>query len=162
MRHSRPVHTYVEAVVECQEFLARELGAVVGDDRVRDPEPEDDVGKEQNGLLGFNLADGASLDPLGEFVDCHQQVGEAPGRLLQRTEEVQSPHGKRPCDGDGLQSMEWEVCFSSVELATLASPHDINGVGDRGGPVKTLPKHVTHEGSWCGMMTASASVDVAD
>ena len=34
-------------------------------------------------------------DPLGEFVDCHQQVGEAPGRLLQRTDEVQSPHGEK-------------------------------------------------------------------
>ena len=70
------------------EFLARELGAVVGDDRVRDPEPEDDVGEEQNCLLGFDLADGPSLDPLGEFVDRHQQVGVAPGRLIQWTDEV--------------------------------------------------------------------------
>ena len=85
VRHSRPVHAYVETVAERQEFLACELGAVVGDDRVRDPEPEDDVGEEQNDLLGFNLADGSSLNPLGEFVDCHQQVSEAPGSLLQRT-----------------------------------------------------------------------------
>ena len=60
--HSRPVHTYMEAVAERQEFLACELGAVVGDDRVRDPEPEDNVSKEQNSLLGSNLADGSSLD----------------------------------------------------------------------------------------------------
>ena len=39
-----------------------------------------------------------------------------------------------------------EMCFSSVELATLAGPHDVSGVGDRGGPVETLPKRVTHEG----------------
>ena len=63
MRHSRPVHAYVVAVAECQEFLVCELGAVVGDDRVRDPEPEDNVSKEQNSLLGFNLADGSSLSP---------------------------------------------------------------------------------------------------
>ena len=62
--HSRPVHTYVEAVAERQELLACELGAVVGDDRVRDPEPEDDVGEELDCLLGFDLADGSSLDPL--------------------------------------------------------------------------------------------------
>ena len=128
------------------EFLARELGAIVGDDRIRDPEPEDNVSKEQNGLLGSNLADGSSLDPLGEFVDCHQQVGEAPGRLLQRADEVQSPHGKRPRDGVGLQSMGREVYLSSVGLATLAGPHDVSGVGDRGGPVKALPECVTHEG----------------
>ena len=36
VRHSRPVHTYVETITERQELLACELGAVVGDDRVRD------------------------------------------------------------------------------------------------------------------------------
>ena len=55
-----------------------------------------------------------------------------------------------------------EVCFSSVELATLASPHDVGGIGDRGGSVKTLPKRVTHEGAWRGMMAADAGMDVAD
>ena len=38
----------------------------------------------------------------------------------------------------------------------------VGGVGDRGGPVKTLSKRITHEGSWCGVMTASASMDVTD
>src|SRR6185436_8180922 len=94
--------------------------------------------------------------------DCHQQVGEAPGRLLQRADEVQSPHDKRPRDGDGLKSMGREVCFSSVELATLVGPHDVGGVSDRGGPVKTLSKRVTHEGAWRCVMTAGASVDVTD
>ena len=55
-----------------------------------------------------------------------------------------------------------EMCFSSVELATLAGPHDVDGVGDRGGLVKTLLKCITHEGTWCGMVAADASVDVAD
>ena len=60
---------YVVVVAERQEFLARELSAVVGDDRVRDPEPEDYVGEEQHNLLGFDLADLSNLDPLGELVD---------------------------------------------------------------------------------------------
>ena len=55
-----------------------------------------------------------------------------------------------------------EVCFSSVELATLASPHDFSGVGDRGGPVKALSKCVTNEGARRGVVTADASVDVTD
>jgi hypothetical protein len=55
-----------------------------------------------------------------------------------------------------------EVCFSSIELATLTGPHDVGGVGDRGGPVKPLPKCITHKGVRCGMMTAGASVDVTD
>ena len=113
-------------------------------------------------MLGFYLTDGSSLDPLGELVDCYQQVGEAPGRLLQQADEVQPPHGKRPRDGDGLQSVGREVRLSSVELATLTGPHDVGGVGDRGGPVKALSKRVTHEGSRRGVMTVGASVDVTD
>ena len=58
--------------------------------------------------------------------------------------------------------MRGEVRFSSVKLATLAGLHDVSGVGDRGGPVETLPKRVTHEGKWRGMVAADASVDVAD
>jgi hypothetical protein len=58
--------------------------------------------------------------------------------------------------------MEQEVRLSSIELATLAGPHDVGGVGDRGGPVKTLSKRITHEGPQRGIMTAGASVDVAD
>ena len=113
-------------------------------------------------MLGSNLANGSSLDPLGEFVDCYQQVGEAHGRLLQRADEDQPPHGKWPRDGDGLQSVGREVRLSSIELATLAGPHDVGGVGDRGGPVKALSKRVTHEGARRGVMTAGASVDVTD
>ena len=52
--------------------------------------------------------------------------------------------------------------LSSVKLATLAGPHDVGGVGDCGGPVKALPKRVTHEGARCGVVTADASVDVPD
>ena len=80
--HSRPVHTYVEAIAERQEFLACELGAVVGDDRVWDPEPEDDVGEEQNCLLGFDLADGSSLDPLGNLSTATSKWVKPPGAFF--------------------------------------------------------------------------------
>jgi hypothetical protein len=45
MRHGRPIDADVELVTELQELSARELGPVVGDDGVRDPEPLDDVGE---------------------------------------------------------------------------------------------------------------------
>src|SRR6185437_10558807 len=127
-----------------------------------DPKLEDNISGKQHGLFGLDLADGPSLDPLGELVDCHQQVGVAPGRLLQRADKVQSPHGERPSDGDGLESVGREVCLPGVELATLAGSHDVGGVGDRGGPVKALTKRITHEGARCGVVTADASVDVTD
>jgi len=82
MGHCGPVHTDVMLIVEVQELLARELSAVVGDDDVGDPKPVNDVGEEKDGLLGADVGDGSSLDPLGELVDSHQQVGVSSFRLL--------------------------------------------------------------------------------
>ena len=61
-----------------------------------------------------------------------------------------------------MQSVIWEVCFLAVELAALTGPHNIGGVGDRGGLVKALPKCVAHEGARCSVVTADAGVDVTD
>jgi hypothetical protein len=138
------------------------LGAVVSDDRIRDPENEDNVSEKQHGLFRLDFANGSSLDPLGELVDCYQQVGEAPGRLLQRANKVQSLHGEGSCDGDGLQSVCREVHLAGVELATLASPHNVSGVGDRGGPVKALSKRVAHEGTRRSVVSAYAGADVSN
>jgi hypothetical protein len=44
--NSRPVHTNVVVVAEVEEFLPRELGAVVGDDRVGYAKVVIDVGEE--------------------------------------------------------------------------------------------------------------------
>jgi len=65
----------VMTVTEVQEFFARELGAIVGDDDVGYPKPVDDVGEEKDGLLGVDVRDGSSHCPFGEFVDGHQQMG---------------------------------------------------------------------------------------
>ena len=83
VRHSRPVHTDVEIVAEPQELLACELSAVIRDDRIWDSEPVDYVGEELHGLLGLDLDDRSRLDPFGELVHRHQQVGVAPGHSLQ-------------------------------------------------------------------------------
>jgi hypothetical protein len=83
-----PIHTDVVVVAEVQELFSGELRAIVGDDGVWDPESMDDVGEERHRLLGPNVGQGSDLDPLGEFVDGDQQVREAPGCLLQGTDEV--------------------------------------------------------------------------
>jgi hypothetical protein len=44
--YNGPIHTNVVVVAEVEEFLPRELGAVVGDDRVGYAEAIDDVGEE--------------------------------------------------------------------------------------------------------------------
>jgi hypothetical protein len=47
-----PVHPDVVVLAEVQELSASELGAVVGDDGVQDPEAMDDVGEECHRLFG--------------------------------------------------------------------------------------------------------------
>jgi hypothetical protein len=64
-----PVHPDVVILAEVQELSAVELGAVVGDDGVWDPEAMDDVGEERHRLFGPDAVYGSDLDPLGEFVD---------------------------------------------------------------------------------------------
>ena len=72
----------VVVIAECQELVAGELRPIVGDDGVQNPEPVDDISKEQHRLLGLDSIDRTSLDPLGELIDCYQQMGVAPGGLL--------------------------------------------------------------------------------
>jgi len=72
----------VMLIAEVQELFASELSAIVGDDDVGNPKPVNDVGEEKDGLFRVDIGDGLSLDPFGEFVDGHQQVGVPPFCLL--------------------------------------------------------------------------------
>jgi hypothetical protein len=85
-------------------------------------------------------------------------VREAPGCLLQGTNEVQTPHSKRPGDGYCLQGLSRQVCLSCVELTPLAGAYNPSGVGHRGRPVETLSEGVSNEGPRCYVMTASPRV----
>jgi hypothetical protein len=49
--HGGPGHPDVVILAEVQELSASELGAVVGDDGVRDPKVMDDVGEERHRMF---------------------------------------------------------------------------------------------------------------
>jgi hypothetical protein len=53
--HGGLVHPDVVILAEVQELSVGELGAVVGDDGVRDPKAMDDVGEERYCLFGPNV-----------------------------------------------------------------------------------------------------------
>jgi hypothetical protein len=55
----------VVVVAEAQELLSCELGAVVRDDGVGDPEAMDDVREECHCLLGSDVDEGSGLDSFG-------------------------------------------------------------------------------------------------
>jgi hypothetical protein len=86
-------------VAEIQKLLTSKLGAIVRDDTVGNPKAVDDVSEKEHSLLGPNVGDRTGLDPLGEFVDGNEQVGEAAGCHFQRPDKVKPPNGKRPRDG---------------------------------------------------------------
>jgi hypothetical protein len=81
------------------------------------------VGEEEHSLLEPDAGDRAGLDPLEEFVDYDEQVGEATSRPFQWSDKVEPPDGKRPCDGDSLQGMCRKMGLSRIVLTTLAGAY---------------------------------------
>jgi hypothetical protein len=138
--HDGPVHPGVVILAEVQELSAGELGAVVGDDGLRDPEAMDDVGEEWHRLFRPDAVQGPDLDPLGEFIDGDQEVRVAPGGLLQGADEVQTPYSKRPGDGYRLQSLSGQVGLPCVGLTPLAGADNSSGVGERELGLHLFPK----------------------
>jgi hypothetical protein len=92
----------VVVVTEIQKLFASELGAIVCDDTLGDPKAMNNVSEEEYSLLGPDAGDREGLDPLGEFVDCDEQVGEAASCPFQWSNKVKPPNGEWPCDGDSL------------------------------------------------------------
>jgi hypothetical protein len=85
-------------------------------------------------------------------------VGEAPWRLSERPHHVEVPDDERPCDGDGLKRLRREVSLLSVELAPFTVPHDVLGVRDCCGPIKTLSESLLDKCSRTDVVTAGASI----
>ena len=76
---------------------------MVSDDTVRNTEPVDDVEEEFDCLFRADVGDGLGLYPLGELVDCYEQVSEAARALFEGSYHVEAPDRERPSDGDGLK-----------------------------------------------------------
>jgi hypothetical protein len=148
----------VVVVTEVEEFLPRELGAVIGDDCVGYAEAIDDFGEEQDRFLEADVDDGSGLDPFREFVDRYEKVGKAPGRLLEWTHDVEVSYREGPHDGDRLQCLHQEVSLPGVELALFTALHDILRVGDRCGPIETLSESFPDKCLRTGMVTAGAGM----
>ena len=103
--HGGPINADVVFIAESEELLSGELYAVVHDDGVRDPKAMDDVKEEQHGLLGLDRGDRSSLYPLCKLIYGDKQVCVAPRRPLERSDQIEPPDHKWPCDGDRLECL---------------------------------------------------------
>ena len=59
----------------------------------------DDVKEEQRGLLRLDRGDRPSLYPLCRLVYGDKQVGVAPGRPFEWSDQIEPIDHERPCDG---------------------------------------------------------------
>jgi uncharacterized membrane protein YgcG len=89
-------------------------------------------------------------------------VGVASGRLSQGPDNVQPPHDKRPCDGDRLKGVRWEIGLAGIELAPFAGAHDLTGISNRGRPIEALVGRVAYEGAWRRVVATHARMDVSE
>ena len=112
-------------IVELEELLSSELRAVVHDDGVWDPKAMDDVKEEQHGLLGLDRRDRLSLYPLCKLVYGDKQVGVAPRRPFEGSDQIEPPDCERPCDENRLERLGWEVSLSSIVLTPFVGAHDL-------------------------------------
>ena len=65
----------------------------------------DDVKEEQHGMLGLDHGDRSSFYPLCKLVYGDKQVGVAPGRLFEWSNQIESPDYEWPGDGDRLECL---------------------------------------------------------
>ena len=112
------VEFYAELAAEVVELFRGEVAAVVGEDAVWYAESTSDAFEELDCCGGELIFHGYSLDPLGKFIDCDQQVRVTAGcRFWQWTYLVESPLCERPCERYCHQVGGRSVWFGSEALA---------------------------------------------
>ena len=113
---------------------------------VGDPKPAHDSFDELDGRSSWNSVHGFYLRPLGELVDGDVEVAVAPRRSREWAQDIQPPDRKRPRERDGLQALCWLMDLLGVELAGLASLHQLDGIIERSGPIEPTAERLANEG----------------
>jgi len=142
VRDGGPIDPDVLFITESNEFLTGELCAIVRDDGVWYSKMMDDVEEEQHSLLGFDHGDRSSFDPFCEFVYGDKQVGVAPERLFERSNQIEPPDREGPHDGDHLECLGREVSLPSVVPTPFIGAYDLLSVGYYSGLVEALSECV--------------------
>jgi hypothetical protein len=88
----------------------------------------------------MTFSQGLCLDLLSKFIERDEQVGHAPRCLLEGSQEVQTPHDKRPGNGDRLEFLGRAVNLSSEVQASPTGSYDLCCIVGHSRPVKTLLK----------------------
>jgi hypothetical protein len=123
-------------------FPLGEVCAIVGDDAVRVTIVVDELSEELGCGLPVTFLDGLCFHPLGEFVNCDQEMREAGWRSLELAHHVESLDCEEPCDWDRLQCRAWYVRLVGVFLAPDAALDYCHRVGVGGELVEAMSKRL--------------------
>src|SRR4051794_35787500 len=94
--------------------------------------------KKLDGRFAFLVGNRHGLDPLGELVDCDQEVNLSPFRgLWQFADHVEAPLSKSPSYGYGSELGPRCVRFVGEPLASVASSDDVLCVAHGRWPVES-------------------------
>ena len=129
VRHGSPIDVDVVFIAESEELLFGELHAIIRDNGVWDSKEMDDVKEEQHSLLGLDHGDRSSLYPLCKLVYSDKQVRIAPGRPLERSNQIEPIDRERPRDGDCLECLGWQVGLPSIVLTPFVGAHNLFSIG---------------------------------
>ena len=105
VRYGGPVDVNVIFIVELEELLPGELRDVVCDNGVWYSKAMDDIKEEHHGFLRLDHGDRSGLYPLCKLVYGDKQVGIAPRRPLERSDQIEPLDHERPRDGDCLECL---------------------------------------------------------
>ena len=123
------------------------IRAVVGDDAMRHAIPSSDVGNERHGSRPVQLLDRLRFDPLGELVHGDKQMCQAAADCLERAHHVQSPDGKGPGEGNGLECRSRQVLLGTKNLASSAALDYFFSILQGSQPEEPMAESLGHEGS---------------
>ena len=85
-------------------------------------------------------------------------MGEPSWCLLKWPDHVQAPHGKRPCYGNGLKGLGWQVDLFGVKLAAFACTDDFFRFAQCCWPVKSLSESFSDQGAWRSVVSVDPGV----
>ena len=111
-------------------------------------------------LLGFDLGNRSSFYPLCKLIYGDKQVGVAPRRLFEWSNQIEYLDYERPGDGDHLECLGREVSLSSIVLAPFAGAYDLLSIGYCSGLVEALSECIPNQGSRRGVVTADPTMDI--
>jgi hypothetical protein len=89
---------------EVPKLFRVKVFTIVRDDAVRNSVSEYNLLHELDGHARVQILDRFGFNPLGELVDCYEQMCETTLACSERSNHVQTPHSEWPDEWNSLQS----------------------------------------------------------